>query len=72
MQQQHSHLNSQQYANDNSETLAQNPSATSSPHHTSLYHIQHQPPSEQQSIYNLNSLSDVNIPTSNSLQPIGN
>ena len=49
----------------------QSASATSSPHHANLYHAQHQQQSQQQSMYNYNSLSDVNIPISNSQQMLG-
>ena len=48
------------------------PSATtSSPHHANLYHGQHQQTSQKQPMYNINSLSEVNIPISNSQQMLG-
>jgi hypothetical protein len=42
IQKQNPHSNSHQYANNHSEMLAQTSSATSSPHHVNLYHLQHQ------------------------------
>ena len=50
-------------------------SATSSPHHPNTYQMQHHQQSSQQQMqqpmYNLNSLSDVTLPISNSQQLLG-